>query len=490
MSDNSLPPTFPALRYSVLAIPLNRAAVIDYLLTPQPASHGADLAILGQRPTAAAERRWIDHLHAVPVPAADDLLRIDHPANHLRRTQTDRLVPVQFLREPDFLTRNLGGWSPIYFAVTGLPQPWCADPLLEHATVLVDYGPDIRAFGADPVQVAARLGDEVGLTAPQVAGALQWLHAQRPPGPVTPDEIANHAELLYAHIAEGARMGPPGMPPIPQPLLLDELLGWLVRLELAKRDAEARGNAETAVAIATWQAAQAEATGLRLILKGEYIVGRHRRSTVLIAPELGVVVKQPGPEPFHEIVLGAHTHNGTAENWPTLTHDKSLVTPRGRIRQVIEEGLIPRLHQVLHHPMDFYTLLGITVEPFVVGPTTQELVLRDPDALTPELYAVYVLHQQVAEILGVENGDWHAANFVVREGDGRIVHIDWGAARPLRDDEHTPQGCAARLNQVKNIAYSFHDPDLAARVERFHHALVNDPIRMDAIRRRAVELCQ
>lgn len=474
--------------YLVLAIPLNRPDIVDFLQAATGAPHGTAVAVVGQRPSLAAEAQWMQRLAQAAEPAVADLLAIDAPHNHLRRSHTDRLVPMHFLQEPGFLTRNLGGWSPVYFGVVGLPRAWrqVDDPLLKRAEVLADYGRSLRWFGADAAQVGRRLAAELGQDAAQTAAALRRLYRQRP-ALLRPDPgaIADYAELVYAHVATGRRFATATAPPIPEPLLLDELMGWLLRLELAQRAAQTRGDAVTAEAVATWQEAQAEATGLRLILKGEYIVGRHRRSTVLIAPELGVVVKQPGPEPFHEIALAARTHDGRAENWPVLTHDQSLVTPRGRLRQVLEEGLILRLHERLAHPMEFYTLLGITVEPFVVGPTTQELVLGDAAALTPALYEVYVLHQQVCEALRVENGDWHAANFVQRQGDGAIVHIDWGAARPLRPEEHTPQGRRARLNQVKNIAYSFQDAALAARVEQMHAALLADDARLARLRRRA-----
>ncbi|MCA9969695.1 MAG: hypothetical protein KC425_05745, partial [Anaerolineales bacterium] len=375
----------------------------------------------------------------------------------------------------------------LYFGVFRLPRPWPADPLLAQARVLADYGPRIRFYGADAAQVAARLPAEIGLEAAETAAALRRLWAERPSDP-TPAAIMTYLARLYAEVATGRRFGTPTAAPVPRPLLLDELLDWHVRLELRRRAADAAGDEATAAAIGAWQQAQRAAHGLIFILKGEYVVGRHRRSTVLIAPELGVVVKQPGPEPFHEIAMGAVRENGRGENWPAPTHDESLVTPRGRIRQVLAEGLIPRLHQVLRHPLTLYTLLGLTIEPFVDGPTTQALVLRDPAALTPELYETYVLHQQVGEALGVENGDWHAANFVVRRGDGAIVHIDWGAARPLRAAELTPAGRLARLNQVQNIAFSFHDAALAARATQLHAELLADEARLARLQARAREL--
>lgn len=223
-------------------------------------------------------------------------------------------------------------------------------------------------------------------------------------------------------------------------------------------------------------------------MKGEYIVGRHRRSTVLIAPELGVVVKQPAPEPFHEVKLGAVTYQGEPENRPFLVRDGALVTPRGRLRLVVEEGIVPRLHELFRHEMYFSTLLGLTIEQFVAGPTVQEWVLADPARMTADLYDVFVLHQQGCELLGVENGDWHAANFIRRENDGEFVHIDWGAARPLRADELTPAGRMARLNQVQNIAYSFHDEALAARVLHLHRALLADEARLAAVQQQAQQL--
>lgn len=484
------------VQFAVVAIPLARPGITQFMLPPTAQPRGARVTIFGQRPTLAAEARWRQRLVGLAQPTTGDLLAIEKPQNHLVETYTDRLVPTELLAEPEFLTRNLGGWLAIYFGVMGWHPGRDVDPLLDHAVTLAHYGSKVRYFGANAAQVAARLQDEIEVDPAGFVRALQRLHFYRPgipAGKLTQETLSNctnYIEMLYVHIATGQQFAYGQEPPIPDDLLLDELMGWLVRLELARRDALARQDFALADAICAWQEQQVAGSGLLLLLKGEYIVGRHRRSTVLIAPELGVVVKQPGPEPFHEIALGAQTVAGQPENWPYLTHDKSVVTPRGRIRLLIEQNLIPRLHRTFRHPLRLSTLLGMTIEPFVVGKTVQQLVLEDPAFLTPQLYELFVLHQQVAEAIGVENGDWHSANFVRRDNDGEIVHIDWGAGRPLRVEEMTPAGQLARLNQVQNIAFSFHDPELAARTTRLHEALMADPARLAGIRRRAAALLQ
>jgi hypothetical protein len=477
--------------FIIAAIPLNRPGVSEFLLPPTLEKRGLQLRILNQRPKLVAENAWLAHLQNTAHPTVVDLLRPDHPAGHLTQTDSSRLVPVQFLQEEGFLTRNLGGWTAIYFALIDLPTEYKTDPLLQHTTALVDYGAAIRYFGADPQQVAGRIGEELETDLVGVVRAWRQIARMRPKletGRVSLPSIFQYVERLYTAIGAGENRFAEDDPPLPRPVLLDELTGWLVRLEAWRRLADADGDTKYSEHIARWQTALQEETGLRLILKGEYIVGRHRRSTVLIAPELGVVVKQPAPEPWHEIVLGNHEYNGQAENWPVLTGDQSLVTARGRIRQVLAEGLLSCLHQVLNHRMEFHTMLGLTIEPFIVGPTVQEYVWRDAQRLTPDLYAEIILHQQVAEVLGVENGDWHAANFVVRETDSEMVHIDWGAARSLRVDELNPAGERTRLNQVRNIAYSFHDPELAVRTEALHNSLLADADQLARIRQRAEEL--
>ena len=208
----------------------------------------------------------------------------------------------------------------------------------------------------------------------------------------------------------------------------------------------------------------------------------------MIAPELGVVVKQPAPEPFHEVILSARTYHSLPENWPTLTRDGSLVTARGRLRLTLEEGLIPRLNQVFGHHVRFSTLLGLIIEPHLKGPTAQEMVLANPSRLTRSLYETFVLHQQVCEVMGIENGDWHSANFIAVPDERELVHIDWGAARPLRRNELTPRGARARLDQVQNIAYSFHDEALAEHTLALHRDLVEDALRLGRLQRRAMEI--
>ena len=481
------------MRFTVIAIPLNRPEVTHFLLRRAPEPNGAPISCVGQRPTAQAERVWVDRLAAAASPGVDDLLAIDDPHTHLVQTWTDRLVPAEFLRDPGFLTRNMGGWTPIYFGVVEVTgthdHMWQEDPLLRRARLLADYGPRIRALGADPGQVADRLQREVGQGVDGIVRALAAIQDLRLAHGLWPTagrraQIAYIGEL-YEQIASGSHFASPTRLPIPRLLLLDELLGQMVALELARRRALTDGKAHEADAIAGAQQAWADETGLDLILKGEYIVGRHRRSTVLLAPELDVVVKQPAPEPLHEIALGAEEFEGEPENWPYLTGEGALVTPRGRIRLTLEEGLIPALNKIFHHEVAFSTLLGFGLEPFVRGKTVQEAVLDDPSRLTPELYEEIVLHQQVCEALGVENGDWHSANFILRAEDGTLVHIDWGAARPLRSEENTEDGRQARLNQVQNIAYSFHDDSLADRTLQLHRDLIADPERLATLRRRA-----
>ncbi len=480
--------TMKDVRYRVLAIPLNRPEIVDFLQPVRPESRGQAVRIIGQRPTRAAEAAWVNRLNGAE-PTLADLLALDDPHGHLVNAATDRLIPAEKLGDARFLTNNLGGWAPIYFAVAGLAGDLetTADPLLKQAEVMADYGETIRYFGADPIQVQARLEVETGLAeVGRLAHCFARLQQVRQGGPAEASYAA--VERLYDELISKRHFGRPGQRPIPPLLLYDALLGEMVRIETARRQALADGSPERAEAIAAWLEEKRQATGLQLILKGEYIVGRARRSTVLIAPELGIVVKQPGPEPFHEIKLAARIYRETAENWPYLTGDGALVTPRGRMRLIVEEDLLPQISRVFDFQLAVSALMGLTVEEFVPGQTVQQMVLDQPERLTAELYDAFVLQQQVCELLGIENGDWHSANFMHRPRDGRLVHIDWGAARPLRPQERTPQGRLQRLNQMRNIAFSFHDQRLAERVLYLHEALVGDDARLAQIREKAQAL--
>lgn len=474
------------MRFSVVAIPLNRPEIQDFLTPHRLAARGAVVEIVGQRPSVHAEDAWVARLRRQSEVTAADLIAIGDPHGYLHATTSDRLVPAEFLREPGFLTRNLGGWSPVYFGVIGADRASFAarDPLLEQAAVLADYGSRIVSYDAAPEYVAARLERETDSSPKRLARHIVRLHSMRAVYPTRREAI----DGLYTQIATDQRFDEVDEGPIPRLLLLDELMGQMVRLERRRRAAVAEGDSGLAEEIEAWQTSHRANSGLQLILKGEYIVGRHRRSTVLIAPELEVVIKQPAPEPFHEIELGAIEYEGQPENWPYLTHSGALVMPRGRLQLTVAEDLVPRLHRVFGHNVQFSVLLGLVVEPYVTGPTVQELVLAQPRELNADLYDVFVLHQQVCEALRIENGDWHAANFIVRETDHQIVHVDWGAARPLRQDELTEVGRLARLNQVRNIAYSFHDERLAATCNRLHEELLQDPVRQTAIRERAEKL--
>ncbi|MDX1615724.1 MAG: hypothetical protein R3300_15535 [Candidatus Promineifilaceae bacterium] len=472
-------------RYQVLAIPLKRPQIVEFLQGGPGQKRGAEVQIVAQRPTHPAEAAWATQLARSEQLRIEDLLTLDHPRSHLVKTTTDRLIPVEKLQDPEYLTLNLGGWAPIYFATVGRrPETGSDDPMLRQAEVLGDYGPTIRYTGADPKQVRQRLGDETaGETVATTAAALIRLEQLRQE--FHGAGFAAFAERLYREIVMETCFATVDHPPLPPVVLLDALLSEMVRIELARRHAVAANEDARAAMIQAWQQDQQAQSGLLLILKAEYVVGRARRSTVLLAPELGLVIKQPGPEPFHEIRLGARIYEGTEENWPYLTHDGSLVTPRARARLIVEEDLLPRITRVFGHQMRFCTLFGVTLEEHVRGQTVQQMVLADPERMTPKLYDEFVLRQQVCEQLGIENGDWHSANFMVRQRDGQLVHIDWGAARPLEPAELTPAGRVARLNQMRNIAFSFHNQRLAERILYLHAELIGNPERLAAIRQRA-----
>ncbi len=477
------------LQFAIVGIPLSRPEIVNFLIPPQPKARGSLVTIVGQRPFPTAEASWIKRLRETAVPTITDLLQIDDPHGHLVQVATDRLVPVQFLQEPDFLTRPLGGWIANYFAVIGYKPPLAnGDPLLDRAEVLHPFGDQIRFFGADPEQVASRLEVETGLTVAEAAAAFCRLHAIRQAQlgeqATLPVRMA-YIDQLYAEIANERGFGTVNQPLLPITFLIDELMGQMVALELQRRTAVASQNLAISDQIAAWQAKHQQASGLVLLLKGEYIVGRHRRSTILIAPELGLVVKQPAPEPFHEIELGAKMVNGRPENWPYMTGGGELVTARGRLRLILEENLVPRISRAFGYNTQFSSLLGLTLEPFVQGDTVLEAAWRNADILTPTLYEEILLHQLVCEQLGIENGDWHAANFIIRQPDEAIVHVDWGAARPLEADELTPEGQQTRLHQVRNIAFSFKHAPLVSRIQQLHDALTQDAARMAILQAKA-----
>lgn len=484
--------------YVIAAIPLNRPEIIPFLTNLEPSPIGAPLQIVGQRPTADAESKWIDQLAVCLSQNGgrrnqnQDLkvwLSIDTPRAQLRQSYTDRLVPVELLADPEYLTLNAGGWTCIYFGVVGLSQDTddVNDPLMGEMRTLQVCGSIIPAHGADFDLVASRLDREApdGLAAMMDGmvrvGALRQAVAQESTSPFA------LAERLYEELVSGRRMAAVETQPVPEGVLYDALMGALVVIEEARRAALFRNDAATADYLAEWQDKRKAETGLELILKAEYIVGRSRRSTVMIAPELGLVVKQPGPEPYHEIDLGAVTYNGAAENWPMLTHDGALVTSRGRMCLTVEENLLTRLSRVFGHGPIFNTLFGWQIEPFIDGPTLREYILGDTDRLTADIYDMVVLNQLVCEELEIENGDWHSANFMERR-PGDWVHIDWGAARPLAPHEQTPDGREQRFNQVENLSFSFHDKALAKRTVAFHKALVNDEARLSALKMRAKEM--
>ena len=482
-------------QYSIVAIPLNREGIISFLSSIPKRPKGAKVRVLNQRPTVASEIEWVEKMKEEP--SVENLMWRDRPDNHLAETTTDRLIPVEYLREDEgYLTRNLGGWSPVYFGLIGAnPDDFKTDPMLKEAVVLTRYGNQIKWFGTNKSLVISRLETEFGTEdAESVCRAILRLHdwRKRQQFARSAVDMMAYADSLYLELSHEGALSKPSEdgPAVPQPLLLDELTGQMVRIELARRDFVVSGNMEASDKISAWQNNLRAKHGLHLILKGEYVMGRQRRSTVLIAADLGMVVKQPGVEPFHEADMGAVTHNDNPENWPVLTRNGEVVTPGGRLKLVIEQGIIVKLSRVFGHPIKCISALGFIIEPYISGPTLQEYLLEDPSRLTQKMYDYILLHQLVCEELGVENGDWHSANFIVLESETspsidvvpKMVHIDWGAARPLEKHEYTSEMRDARLNQVKNIGFSFHHEKLAAEFESLHQQTVVNQERLHELR--------
>lgn len=484
--------------FNVVAIPLNRKEIVEFLDPENSGEPGATVYIVSQRPSVETEKSWNETL--INTPSVSTLLMRDDPHGQILATSTRRLIPNEYLKEDrEYLTRNLGGWSPVYFGVIKADeQEWARDPVLKNASVLEEYGERIDWFGADEQQVAGRLTKEFGTSdVNQIAESISKLYDYRDEMEFNgaADKMTAYADALYRAVgsdnAENEMSGH-----IPFAILIDELMGQLVRIEQRRRSLIFENRKDKSAEIAGWQQQRAGQGHFKLILKGEYVMGRQRRSTIVIAPELGIVIKQPGPEPLHEAKLAAKTHRGQPENWPVLVGDKSLVTAAGRLRLIINEGLLVGLNRLFHHNIDCYSALGFFTEPHISGPTLQEYVIEQPARLTPQLYEFVLLHQLVCEEFGVENGDWHAANFIVRstkknpfmEGVPAMVHIDWGAARPLKEDEYTHEKRLSRRNQVRNIAFSFQRPEIAKQVEAIHDKITSDADRMKDLKKLAEKI--
>ena len=471
-----MPESSPAPRhFDLVAIPLRRPTVTTFLRDWQVPARGAAVAIVEQRPTPAARDRWLQGL-AHPdrdVDVVTALLAIDDPRAHVGVTSTDRLVPRHFLDEdPEWLERNLGGWSPLWFGPMAVLDDPGGDPLLAASETIVSYGPEVPGVGVSPSLVAERLDHELPGGADRLAASATALRRLRR------DARDPVADLVRAVEGEG----PLGddLDPL---LAHDELLEQLTRLELRGRAATAQARPDEAGRVASRQDQVAQEHGIRLLLKGEYVMGRHRRSTVLLAEGLGVVVKQPAPEPEHEVDLGSRTHGGLEENWPRAVGDGAMVTPRGALGRVLDSPAVARLNQVFGRDVQVATTLGLSVEPFESGPTLAALAVARPRELTADRYDQVLVHQLACEELGVDNPDWHAANFMVT--DAGLVHVDWGAARPIDREEDTPEGARARLDQVRELAWSFQDAALADETVALHARATDDREHLDRLRHRA-----
>jgi len=74
------------------------------------------------------------------------------------------------------------------------------------------------------------------------------------------------------------------------------------------------------------------------------------------------------------------------------------------------------------------------------------------------------------------------------DGAPHMVHIDWGAARPLKEDEMTASQSKKRLNQVRNIAFSFHDEYVASAIKQVHTDITGDKKRISDLRKLSAKI--
>jgi hypothetical protein len=476
---SAAPPT--GLRYVLGAVPLSRPRVRDFIRDWHVPPRGAQVPIVEQRPNMRARAAWLRRLADIPSsdgPPAAAVLSIDDPMAHVGYHRTDRFVPREHLADDTYLERNLGGWAALWFGCVGLESPPPDDPLIDALEVIVDYGPRIAASAASADLVADRLAVEFDGGAAALADGAAVL--------VEWHDRDVQVATRVGHLADAVRGRGPLAGRVPPLLAHDELIEWLYRLELRRRAAIADDRADVERSATQTQRALAEDVGVEIMLKGEYVMGRSRRSTIVLAEGLGVVVKQPACEPEHDIEIGARTWNGARENWPVPENDGRMVTPRGRMSEVVAEQAVARLDRAFGRDVTFSTALGLSVEPWESGPTLYALARQDHEELTARRYDEVLVHQLACEELDVDNPDWHAANFIA-SGDG-LVHVDWGAARLLEPHERTPEAARARLEQVVQLAYSFQDRELAERTEALHERATSDPDHIEHLRHRAREL--
>lgn len=478
MSESSATAEPGRTRYVLGAIPLSRPAVVDFLRHWRVPSRGCKVPIVEQRPTPARRTAWLRSLAELDVDgddmaAVEALLAVDDPMAHVARHATDRFIPRGHLDDDTYLERNLGGWAALWFGCIGLTDDGCEDPLLRVLEPIVEYGGRIAADTASPGLVCDRLDDELGDPAGIARGAAALLDLED--GPVSIERARALAEAIRdaGTPAEG----------VPRLLAFDALIELLYRVERRRRDGVAEGAADVVRRAEELQADLDEELGVSIMLKGEYVMGRSRRSTVLLAEGFDVVIKQPAHEPEHEIELAARTWNDDAENWPVADGEGRMQTPRARMVEVVSEEAVVKLDRAFGRDVVFSTALGLSVEPWESGPTLADLATDDHDELTAERYDEVLVHQLACEELDVDNPDWHAANFIVT-GDG-LVHVDWGAARQLEPHEQNAEEARERLDQVQQLAYSFQDRDLARRTEQLHRAATDDPDHLERLRDRA-----
>ena len=291
-----------------------------------------------------------------------------------------------------------------------------------------------------------------------------------------PEKRADVIEALYNEISSDNLLKGNDGKPVNKNLMLATIFNQVVRLDQDKIAAQ-----ENASGLQIFEDLQEKLSKQGIELMGHdpsFIFARADVGATVELKELGIFIKSPGLRPAGSPNLDADPKDYSFEK----TEDgKAIIhTARATMQNRLEMG-IDKLEKIFGVNSGISVVNGVSIQRSK-GETTLENKVKTADDLTLEDYKGLIETALICEELGLENKDWSASSFVVKENE--LVPVDFGAFNKINPDETTQD----RLDRIKNIVGSFKELNEGVNIEgkvTQLHQIFTDPLVFSGLQSKA-----
>jgi hypothetical protein len=207
--------------------------------------------------------------------------------------------------------------------------------------------------------------------------------------------------------------------------------------------------------------------GLELHIKEPTIIGRQMKGIVLTAPQLNLVIKQPGDVISHSII---HTPSNKLQNidpiglkeavihGPAIQDQAHINTSRGQIEDRIKQNM-EALSRDFGVPTHYSLIAGIETQKMIHGKSVKTVLSEKPELLTKSWVQKLVAMHEKMEKAGLELTDWSFNKFMIPNEElktinPKILLADFGGFKPIPVSMQTEKHTAERRRSIENIGNS------------------------------------